>query len=115
MRRISIALSLGVVALAGCKPIPKATPLADLNPQQAHGHIVFEARCGACHADRNDDALGGPALNGIFKKQYLPSGTPANDETVLGTINRGRNMMPPMGRTMDAGQLDDLMAYLHTL
>jgi mono/diheme cytochrome c family protein len=106
---------LGVVALAGCKAIPPATPLAQLNPQQAHGHVVFQARCGGCHADRNDDALIGPALNGIFKKEYLSSGAPANDAMVMGTIQRGRNMMPPMGRTMDPEQLDDLMAYLHTL
>lgn len=108
-------MSLGALALAGCKPIPPATPLAQLNTQQLYGHTVFQARCAACHADRNDDARVGPALNGIFKKQYLPSGAPANDEMVTGTIQRGRNMMPAMGRTMDEEQFAALMAYLHTL
>jgi mono/diheme cytochrome c family protein len=115
MRRIWIGLSLGALVLAGCKSIPPATPIAKLNPQQLHGHTVFQALCATCHADRNNDARVGPALNGIFKKPYLPSGTPANDEMVEATIQRGRNMMPPMGRTMNQQQFEDLMAYLHTL
>jgi mono/diheme cytochrome c family protein len=115
VRRQLFFLSLSVLTLTGCKPIPPATPLANLNPQQAHGHVVFQARCGGCHADRNNAALGGPALNGIFKKEYLPSGAPANDSMVMATIQRGRGMMPAMGRTMDEDQFEDLMAYLHTL
>ena len=106
---------MGALALAGCKSIPPPTPLADLNAQQSHGHAVFQARCGVCHYDRKEGPLHGPALVGIFKKEYLPSGAPANDERVTATILHGRNMMPPMANSMDAQDLDDLMAYLHTL
>ncbi|NYF78796.1 c-type cytochrome [Granulicella arctica] len=106
------ALSLMV---AGCKSIPPPTPLAQLTPQQAEGHAVFQTKCGVCHADRTNDLLHGPALRGIFKKDYLPSGAPANDDRVMETILHGRNMMPPMGNTMDQQDLDDLLAYLHTI
>ena len=106
---------MGALALAGCKSIPPPTPLANLNAQQSHGHAVFQARCAQCHYDRKDAALHGPALLGIFKKPSLPSGAPANDERVTSTILHGRNMMPPMANSMDAQDLDDLMAYLHTL
>ncbi len=108
-------MGLGVLALAGCKSIPPPTPLAQLDQPQTHGHAVYQAHCAVCHADRTNDLLHGPALRGIFKKEYLPSGAPANDDRVMATILHGRNMMPPMGNTMDPGERDDLLAYLHTL
>src|SRR5579875_1575809 len=98
---ISLALGAGLMAAAlGCRSVPPPTPLDQLNDQQLRGHAVFQSRCGACHYDRQSGSLHGPSLEGIFKKQYLPSGAPANDERVTATILHGRNMMPPMGNTM---------------
>ncbi len=102
-------------ALAGCKSGPVPTPLSELNAQQREGHLVFQARCSVCHNDRKDGVLHGPSLLGLYKKPALPSGAAATDERVLATINRGRGMMPAMGPTMDQQQIDDLIAYLHTL
>jgi mono/diheme cytochrome c family protein len=51
----------------------------------------------------------------VFKKASLPSGAPANDDRVQATILHGHGLMPAMGDSMDAQDLDDLMAYLHTL
>ncbi len=101
--------------LAGCKALPPPTPLAELNLQQIEGHAVYQAKCAACHADRTNRSLRGPALRGIFKQQYLPSGAPANDERVTATIEHGRNTMPALGSSIDAADLDALLAYLHTL
>jgi len=114
MNRASFLLLLACV-LAGCKSVAPPTPFSELNAQQTHGHAVFQAHCQACHYDRKDAPLNGPPVVGIFKKQYLPSGMPANDERVTATILHGRNMMPAQGNTIDAQDLDDLLAYLHTL
>ncbi len=52
----------------------------------------------------------------IFKKQYLPmSGMPANDERVTDVIKMGRNKMPGFGQELTQEQINDLLAYLHTL
>jgi mono/diheme cytochrome c family protein len=51
----------------------------------------------------------------VFKRPSLPSGAPANDERVAATILHGHGLMPAMGNTMDQQDLDDLLAYLHTL
>jgi len=110
-----LASGLLAAALTGCKPLPPPTPLAELNPQQAQGHAVYQAHCAVCHSDRTNADLHGPALRGIFKKEYLPSGSPANDDRVMATILHGRNTMPALGRTMDPDERDNLMAYLHTL
>lgn len=104
-----------VCGLAGCKSVPPPTPLAELNAQQMRGHAVYQTHCAACHYDRKNAALHGPALIGMFKKPYLPSGAPANDERVTATIVHGRNLMPAQGNTLDPQDLDDLLAYLHTL
>jgi mono/diheme cytochrome c family protein len=52
---------------------------------------------------------------GVFKRSSLPSGAPANDERVTATILHGHGLMPAMGNTMDQQDIDDLLAYLHTL
>jgi mono/diheme cytochrome c family protein len=113
IRAFSLLFFVGV--LAGCKSIAPPTPLADLNAEQMHGHAVYQAHCAQCHYDRKAAPLHGPALIGMFKKAYLPSGAPANDERVTQTIVHGRNLMPAQGNTLDPQDLDDLLAYLHTL
>jgi len=106
---------VGLVVLAGCKSVPPPTPLEELNVQQARGHAVYQAHCVVCHYDRRNGPLNGPSMLGVFKKQYLPSGAPANDERVTATILHGRNLMPAQGNKLDAQDLEDLLAYLHTL
>jgi mono/diheme cytochrome c family protein len=100
--------------LLGCRSVPPPTPLDQLNAQQARGHDVFQTRCAQCHYDRTSGPLHGPGLAGIYKKPYLPSGAPANDERVTATILHGRNLMPA-DPGIDQQDLDALLAYLHTL
>ncbi len=79
------------------------------------GHDVFQAKCAVCHYDREDRPRNGPALLGLYKKQALPSGAPANDDRVTDTILHGHGLMPAMGSQVDEEQLAELLAYLHTL
>ena len=104
-----------IAAAVGCTKLPPPTPLAQLNPQQMHGHDVYAQFCGQCHNDRTNEPLNGQSLRGIFKKQYLESGAPANDDRVLAVMMFGRGMMPAVGRSMTPEQRDDLLAYMHTL
>jgi mono/diheme cytochrome c family protein len=101
--------------LAGCRSTPPPTPLSELNAQQTAGHAVFQTRCAVCHYDRQSGPLHGPSLLGVFKKPALPSGAAATDERVSATILHGRNQMPPMGNVLSDSDLNDLIAYLHTL
>jgi mono/diheme cytochrome c family protein len=116
MNLSKLALLAGCLAtLAGCHSTPPPTPLSELNPQQARGHAVFQARCAVCHYDRQTGSLHGPSLLGAFKKPSLPSGAAATDERVTATVLHGRNLMPAMGNQLDNGDVDDLLAYMHTL
>jgi mono/diheme cytochrome c family protein len=110
----SLLLSLYSLSLLSCHSTPPPKPLAELNAHEAHGYRVFAAHCAQCHYDRQEGPLHGPSLLGIYKKPYLPSGAPANDDRVIATIQHGRKMMPAQS-DLDPNDLDDLLAYLHTL
>ncbi|HEY0794780.1 MAG TPA: c-type cytochrome [Acidisarcina sp.] len=114
--KMRLSLFLLTLLAAGCKPpLPPSKPLADLTPQEANGYTVFRSACSGCHYANREDSLKGPGLQGLFKKPYLPSGAPANDDRVTAPIINGRGMMPAFGDKLDEKQLHDLIAYLHTL
>ena len=77
---------------------------------------VFDDRCARCHEAYSSRGKKGPGLGGLFKQQYLSkSGLPANDEQVGDIIRDGRTDMPAYGEVLTQKQMEDLMAYLHTL
>lgn len=106
-------LGLCAVLLTGCHPLPPPVPVEQLNPLQAQGYAEFNAHCGLCHEARVDASKNGPSLRGIFKKPYLPSGAPANDDRVTATILHGHGLMPPQNLAPD--QIAAILAYLHTV
>jgi hypothetical protein len=57
--------------------------------------------------------LNGPGLQAITKENEMPSGAPPTDERLSAVILSGRNMMP--ATPLPDNQLQDLLAYLHTL
>lgn len=102
--------------LAGCRPpLPPSKPLSQLTPQEISGHAVFVQDCARCHDANDTRSLHGPGLQALFKQPYLPSGAAANDDRVTDVILHGHGIMPAFGNTMDEQQLNDLLAYLHTL
>lgn len=87
-----------------------------LNPQQAAGRKIYDNYCDRCHAPYSSRGRQGPSMKHIFRKQYLPSsGMPANDDRVTDIVKMGRNKMPAYGQVLNPQQIDDLLAYLHTL
>jgi mono/diheme cytochrome c family protein len=111
-----LILAAAALLLAGCDTqIRKSDAELGLNPRQASGRHIFDRYCARCHEAYSSRGLRGPSLEGIFKKQFMPSGTPANDDRVTEVIGLGRSKMPAFGRVLDQQQMDDLLAYLHTL
>jgi mono/diheme cytochrome c family protein len=86
-----------------------------LNPQQAAGRRVFDYYCARCHEPYSSKDLQGPSLKHMFRKEYLPSGLPANDDRVSEVVQYGKSKMPAFGNVLSPQQIKDLMAYLHTL
>jgi mono/diheme cytochrome c family protein len=109
---IVLTLSAGL----GCNSDPpKSNAELGLNPEQVAGRQVFDAYCGSCHAAYSRGG-NGPSLQKVFRHSYLPlSGLPANDDRVSDIIRFGHGTMPGFGQSLNAQQLQDLLAYLHTL
>jgi mono/diheme cytochrome c family protein len=119
----SVSLSLGasvvigLLALAACTAERrKSDAELGLTPQQSAGRKVYDAYCDRCHEPYSSGGKQGPSLKGTFKKQFLPlSGLPANDDRVSEIVKFGRSKMPGYGQVLTQQQIDDLLAYMHTL
>lgn len=119
-RRIVLLFGAGtslLLLLSGCKvERRKSDAELGLNPQQSAGRRVYDKYCDQCHEPYSSRAKKGPGLKGVFKKEYLSeSGLPANDDRVGEIVRFGRSKMPAYGQTLDQQQVQDLLAYLHTL
>jgi mono/diheme cytochrome c family protein len=87
-----------------------------LNTQQAAGRKIYDAECDRCHEPYSTRGKKGPGLQGVFQRKYLSlSGLPANDERVSNIVRLGRNEMPGYGQKLSEQDIQDLLAYLHTL
>jgi mono/diheme cytochrome c family protein len=117
LKVLSLCLCVSVAGMLGCDvEVRKTNAQLGLNPQQAAGRRLYDAHCDRCHEPYSSRSKKGRSLKGVFGKQYLPqSGLPANDQQVGDIIHYGRNMMPAFGQELTQQQLQELLAYLHTL
>jgi mono/diheme cytochrome c family protein len=108
---------LCLFSLAGCEvERRKSDAELGLNAQQSAGRKLYDDYCDRCHEPYSSRGKKGPSLKGVFKQQYLPlSGLPANDARVGEIIKFGRSKMEGFGQVMNDQQIQDLLAYLHTL
>lgn len=119
-RKLSIAFvafSMALMFLFACDKPERLRSNAELglNEQQARGRAIYDLRCGACHQPYRKKDLNGPTMVGVFKKPYLPSGMIARDDRVSDIILMGKPKMPAFGDVLTQQQLQDLLAYMHTL
>jgi mono/diheme cytochrome c family protein len=113
---ISFAVILcagALTTLAGCRPLPPSMPSSQWNAQQARGAAVFQQYCARCHYPTTTRSLHGPGLQALTKLRAMPSGAPPTDDRLTDAILHGHGMMPATSLT--DSQLNDLLAYLHTL
>jgi len=117
INNLKLLLFLSILLLVGCDVRLRQTDAQlGLNSQQAAGRRIYDQRCDRCHAPYSSRGRQGPSMRGVFKSRYLSlSGLPANDERVAEIIRTGRGKMPGYSQVLNQQQIDDLLAYLHTL
>jgi len=108
---------LGLSGLTGCDVERRRSDAElGLNPQQAAGRRIYDDNCDRCHEPYSTKGKKGPGLKGVFQQKYLPiSGLPANDDRVSDIIRLGRKEMPGYSEKLSAQEIEDLLAYMHTL
>ena len=112
-----LAFSLLVASISACDiERRKSDAELGLNARQSAGRKIYDKYCDRCHEPYSTRGKKGPGLKGVFKSKYLPlSGLPANDERVTDIIRLGRHEMPGYSQTLNQQDIDDLLAYMHTL
>src|SRR3984957_9447964 len=106
----SAAVALSV---AGCRSLPPSKPSSEWTPEEARGAQIFQKNCAPLHYPTTPAGLHGPGLQAITKVKAMPSGAPPTDERMTAVILRGRGEMPET--RLDDPELQDLLAYLHSL
>ena len=84
-------------------------------PDVAGGQDLFKSNCAVCHYADSTDKRIGPGLKGLYQREKMFDGRPINDENIRDLILNGGGKMIPFKEKLDDKQLDDLVAYLHTL
>ena len=115
--RAALLASLLLVALFACDmQRRKSDAELGLNPAQIAGRKIYDSNCDRCHEPYSTKGKKGPGLKGVFQSKYLSvSGLPANDERVTDIVRLGRKEMPGYGEKLSPQDIEDLLAYLHTL
>ena len=80
----------------------------------ARGEVLFYQACPICHLDRIEKdvihkQILAPALSGVLK-----NASPSREAAVLEQITKGSLRMPGFQYSLDANELDELMAFLRT-
>ena len=117
LKLIAVCFLFSILVLTGCDvQRRKSDAELGLNPQQIAGRRIYDNYCDRCHAPYSSRGRQGPSMKGVFQRQYLPmSGMPANDDRVTDIVRMGRNKMPAYAQVLSQQQINDLLAYLHTL
>lgn len=102
--------------LAACTPAPprKSDSELGLTPQQARGRRLYDQHCLVCHEAYSSSDRNGPSLRGLYRKKFMVSGQPVNDERIRDITVMGKSKMPAFAFLSDE-QLNDVIAYMKTL
>ncbi len=103
-RRVQFCCSIAILFLSGT-----VIPAADLP-----GADVFKTKCVACHGP---DGSGKTPIGEQMKVLDLRSADvqKQTDAALTATITAGKAPMPPFGKTLDAAQIGQVVAYVRTL
>src|SRR5262249_21476306 len=116
--RVRIVLCLASMCITSACNVERRKTDAELglNSQQMSGRHIYDVHCDRCHEPYSSHGKQGPSMKGVFKRPYLEiSGLPANDDRIREIILYGRSKMPGYSQVLTPQQVDDLLAYLHTL
>jgi mono/diheme cytochrome c family protein len=122
---VLVCAAVGVrILLRQDNPMPsrheagKAEPAASDDPVE-RGKAAYFKHCVACHSPDSDEHTVAKPLKGYFEHppSKLADGTvfPRTDEAIRALVQKGTKNMPPLTKGMTPQELDDILAYMHSL
>lgn len=84
-----------------------------------HGKTAYFKHCVVCHSPDTDEYIAGASLKDYFRNppKQLSDGKlfPRTDAAIRELIEKGTKNMPPLSQGMTPQEIDEILAYLHTL
>ena len=103
---LTAAFTTFVLMLGGCSS----------SESVQRGRELSDLHCALCHEGPTPNLKKQPPrLEQLFAAKQLPSGVPTTDAQVRKTVVEGLRTMPAFDKRLNEQELDDLIAYLHTL
>jgi mono/diheme cytochrome c family protein len=85
----------------------------------ARGKAAYFKHCVACHSPDSNEYIAARPLKGYFDHPAtkLSDGIlfPRTDEAIRALVEKGTTKMPRLMKGMTPQELDDILAYMHTL
>ena len=110
-----VFLMCAFLVLAQAKDKSKKEAKKTSTASTAEGQAQFKEKCSVCHWPDKTDKRIGPGLKGVFKRAKLFDERPVNDANVRELILKGGGKMVGFEDSLEAKQVDALIAYLKTL
>jgi len=89
------------------------------NDPVKRGETAYFAHCVVCHSPDTEESPNGPTMKAYFRRPptKLADGRlfPRTDDAVRELIEKGTSNMPPLSKGMTTQEIEDILAYLHTL
>jgi mono/diheme cytochrome c family protein len=112
MRKLFLAATLMVTVLGPNSHLFSQQPASHKGMGDPHaGQQVFTQNCFQCHSANEGQVRFGPSLYGEMK------GTPPKKSAtqIRGILSDGKGKMPSFKQKLTQQDMDNLIAYLHTL
>jgi mono/diheme cytochrome c family protein len=108
---IAIVGLLTIATFGSLQGSPSQPAAEQKSPQATAGAQTFTKNCMQCHAVYEGQESFGPNLFHEMKPPH-PKKTPAEIREIL---KSGKGKMPSFNAKLSSGDMDNLIAYLHTL
>ncbi len=111
MNRKSQRIGQGVLVFSLCAAFGLVAPPAKAD---SAGETLFKSKCAGCHGA---DGKGDTGMGRMFKIRDLGSAEvqSQSDEELTKIISDGKNKMPAYGKSLNAGQIKELVGFIRTL
>jgi mono/diheme cytochrome c family protein len=109
---VIMGVALLITSVICSSPKTQAQSTADKNAAMVHaGQDIYTHKCLQCHSVNEGEVRLGPSLYGEMKKPH-----PKKSATEIRTIlENGKGKMPSFKDKLTKQDIDNLLAYLHTV
>ena len=110
MRLLVLIAAVGLICSSTIAPAQQAGGKGYSAADVQAGQNVFLSMCFQCHSVNKGETRVGPSLFGVMKGPHAKTAAEVRLQ-----VTKGKDKMPPFGTILTPKQVDQVIAYLHSL